>query len=209
MGFFEPTGPVSNAYYPTAELAQLEDFVVPVIENGTVVSHCRVPGRFGLSPGGYIDPSDSSQAEPSNPPSTQFRPRGPPPTNTLGVGGLTPSPLQYDDDRIIRSVTPSGQGYFYRTDEPGLTHEEARNQLLAYEEMNDMRRRVGTRKGMFNRRGDELSVMGHIQIIPDFLSYPPDLERYPKYSFMDENGRLFLPEKNQDRITMWRDAGEY
>lgn len=181
VGFFEPIGAVPHSYDPDMET---DDFLSPVMENGRVVSLCRISGASGLTPGGVIE-KGWTQAESS----------GLYPT-TSGVGGLTPSPLKYAGQVEPTSYSPYSHG---PTHAP-FHHQSSRVQVPSESPVRP------TRKGYWNRRGDTLSPSGHLIPATPSQAYPPDLAHYPTYTLMDECGRTLLPEDEEDRVLHWRNV---
>jgi len=203
LPFFEPSVPVTNPY----PYERRDDFLLPVMENGRVVSHCRVSGQSGLSPDGYIEQGlpTPSPTEPS--PSGYFKPRGvPTPSPTKFSKGPRPRKVdRFTPSPIVHKITHrTSDGYFHTEDDPNYTMEQFRLDARAHDEITSMKRVHTTRLGFWNRRGDHLTVMGVFVPVPRDRAYPPDLAQYPKYALMDENGRTVLPDKNEDRLSLWR-----
>lgn len=205
MGFFEPYSVVIRP-----DNNGQDDFISPVVENGRVVSYCRIPGRSGLSPGGVIERGWSEDSYSSTPISNDISRSlllGTDPSSS-GTSPLVILPDHLKGQPPHSSPSASSSSSYvpsYYTNSYPTPHSKRHSQY-------DQQEAAGpafatTRKGYWNRRGDTLTADGRVIPALGSSAYPPDLAHYPQYALVNETGRVVLPEVEQDRVAVWRNVG--
>lgn len=216
IGFFEPLVtpadvPIHVRSPPLTYSSPEQPFTSPVLENGRPVQMCRVPSE--LPPGGVIERGwrEGYAMSPEYLNTNTRRSNSNSRSRSSGNHRLTPhsheahpSPLAFSPTPIYEAGATRG-GFSVPAPAPGPTpiaHFGPPPPALNLSPRSDGP--TPTRKGYWNQRGDTIGRDGFIRPAPHTQMFPPDLERYPKFAFMNEFGKLTIPATGDERVMLWR-----